>query len=138
MALKTSAQSSAERHIGPTVSCVHARAIAPYRLTRPNVGRMPVSPFRADGEMTDPPVSGPTENATSPAAVAEPGPAEEPEASCWVFQGFRVTPPNHWAVSASAPDESFATRMAPASLSLVYTVASVSMTWSLKGEAPHV
>src|SRR5258708_40196588 len=131
MALNTSAQSSAERHIGPTVSCVHASAIAPYRLTRPKVGRIPVSPFRADGEMTDPPVSVPTENATSPAAVAEPGPAEEPDASCRVFQGLRVTPPNHCAVSASAPDDSFATRMAPACLSRVYTEASVSRTCSL-------
>src|SRR5258708_32183210 len=131
MALNTMAQSSAERHIGPTVSCVHASAMAPYRLTRPKVGRMPVSPFRPDGAMTDPPVSVPTEKATSPAAVAEPGPAEDPDASWSVFQGFRVTPPNHCAVNASAPDESFATRIAPASLSRVYTVASVSMTRSL-------
>ena len=78
--------------------------------------------------MIEPPVSDPMENATSPAAVAEPGPAEEPDASCCVFQGLRVTPPNHCAVSASAPDASFATRIAPASLSLKYTVASVSMT----------
>src|SRR5437867_4204616 len=119
MALKTRAQSSADRHIGPTVSCVHASVIAPYRLTRPNVGRMPVSPFLAEGAMTDPPVSVPIAKATSPAAVAEPGPADDPDASCWTFHGFRVTPPNHCAVSASAPVESFATRIAPASLSFV-------------------
>jgi hypothetical protein len=77
--------------------------------------------------MTDPPVSVPIEKATSPAAVAEPGPAEEPAASCCGFHGLRVTPPNHCAVNASAPVDSFATRMAPAFLSFVYTVASVSM-----------
>ena len=55
--MNTSAQSSAERHIGPTVSWVHASAIAPYRLTRPNVGRMPVIPLRAAGAITEPPVS---------------------------------------------------------------------------------
>src|SRR5438445_2429404 len=108
------AQSSAERHIGPTVSCVHASVIAPYRLTRPKVGRMPVIPFRVDGAMTDPPVSVPMEKPTSPAAVAEPGPADEPAASCSVFHGFRVTPPYHCAVTASAPVESLATRIAPA------------------------
>src|SRR5207249_2250096 len=92
----------------------------------------------ADGWMIDPPVSVPIENATSPAAVAEPGPADDPDASCAVFQGFRVRPPNHCALKASAPDDSLATRTAPASRSLVYTVASVSTTWSRYGDAPQV
>ena len=29
------------------------------------------------------------------AQLATPGPADEPAASCWVFHGLRVTPPNH-------------------------------------------
>src|SRR5205809_5993077 len=88
--------------------------------------------------MIDPPVSVPIENPTSPAAVAEPGPADEPDASCSVFHGFRVSPPNHCAVTAIAPVDSFATRTAPALVNRVYTVASVSMTRSLYGDIPHV
>src|ERR1041385_5043076 len=88
--------------------------------------------------MIEPPVSDPTENATRPAAVAEPGPAEEPDASCVVFHGLRVRPPNHCAVSAIAPDDSFATRTAPASRRRVYTVASASTTRSLYGDMPQV
>src|SRR5207244_4370680 len=103
-----------------------------------NVGRRPVTPFRVDGLMIDPPVSVPIEKPTSPAAVAEPGPAEDPAASCCVFHGFRVSPPNHRAVTANAPVDSFATRIAPASVNRVYTVASASMTRSLNGDMPHV
>ena len=69
--------------------------------------------------MIDPPVSLPMEKPTSPAAVAEPGPAEEPDASCSVFHGLRVNPPNHCAVTAIAPVESFAMRIAPAFVSLL-------------------
>ena len=75
--------------------------------------------MRVDGWMIDPPVSLPIEKPTSPAAVAEPGPADEPEASCSVFHGFRVSPPNHCAVTASAPVESLATRIAPAFVNLL-------------------
>src|SRR5262245_42711350 len=110
----------------------------PYRLTRPNVGRMPVIPFRLDGPMIDPPVSEPIEKPTNPAAVADPGPADDPDASWSVFHGVRVRPPNHRAVTASAPVESFATRMAPASVKRVYTVESVSITRSRYGVMPHV
>src|SRR5256885_14374784 len=103
--------------MGPTVSCVHARVIAPWRLTRPKVGRRPVTPFRVDGLMIDPPVSVPIEKPTRPAAVAAPGPADDPDASCSVFHGLRVTPPNHCAVTASAPGGSFAPRIPPAFVS---------------------
>src|SRR5918992_1167841 len=106
------------------VSCDQTSDIAPYRLTRPKVGRKPVTPFGGEGRGMDPPVSVPIENPTRPAAVAAPGPAEEPAASCSVFHGFRVTPPNHRADSASAPDDSLATRIAPASVNRLYTVAS--------------
>src|SRR5215831_1986650 len=88
--------------------------------------------------MMEPPVSEPMENPTRPAAVADPGPADEPDASRSVFHGLRVRPPNHRAVTASAPVESFATRIAPASVNLVYTVESMSITRSRKGVIPHV
>ena len=118
IASNTSAQSSALRHIGPILSIVHESAIAPARLTRPKVGRWPVAPFRVEGEMIEPRVSVPIENPTRPAAVAEPGPADEPLDPCSVFQGFRVRPPNQRSPCARAPMVSLATSTAPASVSL--------------------
>jgi hypothetical protein len=52
--------------------------MTPYRLMRPNVGRNPASPHRADGLRIDPLVSVPIANATHPAAVVDDGPADEP------------------------------------------------------------
>ena len=67
--------------MGPIVSWVQTNVMAPWRLTRPNVGRRPVTPLRVEGPMMDPPVSDPIAKPTSPAAVAAPDPAEEPAAS---------------------------------------------------------
>src|SRR5687767_11298409 len=78
IASSTSAQSSAVRQIGPSLSMVHDSAIAPVLGTRPYVGRRPVTPQRVDGDEIEPSVSLPIENATSPAAVAAAGPADEP------------------------------------------------------------
>src|SRR5207248_6595416 len=103
MALSTSAQSSTARHIGPSLSMLQESAIAPVRGTRPKVGRKPVVPQRVEGEEIEPRVSEPILKATQPAAVAEPGPAEEPLEPCAGFQGLRVRPPNHLSPSASAP-----------------------------------
>ena len=52
--------------------------MAPVRGTKPNVGRSPVHPQRAEGDEIEPSVSDPMLNATHPAAVAEAGPAEDP------------------------------------------------------------
>ena len=74
----TSAQSAIERHRGPILSMVHESAMAPVFGTRPNVGRTPATPQRVLGETIEPRVSVPMENPTSPAAVAEAEPAEDP------------------------------------------------------------
>src|SRR5688500_2559478 len=132
------AQSSTDRHIGPILSIVQLRAIAPWRLTRPYVGRRPTTPFSADGETIDPRVSVPSENPTRPAAVAAPGPADDPLEPRSVFHGLRVRPPNQLSPCASAPIESFATSTAPASRRRSTTVASRSMIWFSYGFAPHV
>src|ERR1051325_220756 len=95
IALSTIAVSSTARQMGPSLSIVHERAMAPVRGTNPNVGRKPVVPQRVDGEEMDPSVSEPMANATQPAAVAEADPADEPLDPCLVFQGLRVMPPNH-------------------------------------------
>src|SRR5436190_16618263 len=127
MALRAAAQSSTPRHIGPILSMVQLKPIAPYRLTLPYVGRKPVTPHRDDGETIEPSVSVPIEKPTRPAAVAEAGPAEdplEPARSSFGFHGLRVTPPNHFGPWASAPIESFATSTAPASRKRSTTVAS--------------
>ena len=106
-------------------------AIAPALLTVPKVGLRPVTPFTVDGETMDPQVSDPMEKATSPAAVADPGPAELPLDPWSVFQGFLVFPPYHVSPQAKAPSVNFAINTAPAFSSFSITVAVSSMNWSL-------
>src|SRR5690242_15940647 len=79
---RASAQSATERQMGPILSMVQLRAIAPLRLTRPKVGRTPATPQRVLGETMDPSVSVPIEKPTSPAAVAEAEPADDPLEVC--------------------------------------------------------
>src|SRR3954462_3700896 len=95
IAWKTSAQSSTVRHNGPMRSWVHESVIAPYRLTRPNVGRRPVTPQMEEGLRIDPLVSVPMPKATHPAAVALAGPADEPLDPSLGSHGLLVRPPNH-------------------------------------------
>ena len=71
-----------------------------------------------------PPVSLPIENPTSPAAVAAPGPALDPDAPSSSSQGFMVCPPNQISLSASAPRLSLATSTAPASFNRFTTAES--------------
>src|SRR5713101_7167900 len=127
MASRTRAQSSTVRQIGPSLSMLQERAIAPVRGTRPKDGRSPVHPQRVEGDEIEPSVSEPMLKATHPAAVAEAGPAEDPLEPCLVFQGFRVTPPNHTSPMARAPRVSFATSTAPALSKRFTTVASSSI-----------
>ena len=129
IAWNTSAASDARRAIGPSLSIVHESAIAPRRLTRPNVGRRLEQPQRDEGERIEPQVSEPIAKATQPDATAAAGPAEEPLEPCSSFQGLRVRPPNHSSSIASSPSESLATRTAPAASSFSTTAASASKTW---------
>src|SRR6185436_15440151 len=127
MASKTSAQSSALRQIGPSLSVVHDRAIAPLRGTRPKVGRKPETPHVLDGDVIEPFVSDPMLKPTHPAAVADAGPAGEPlepGLSCSGIHGLRVYSAHQWFPCASEPSVSFATRMAPAASRRFTTVAS--------------
>src|SRR5215471_17990658 len=120
----TIAQSSAYRHIGPRRSWVQESAMTPYRLMRPKVGRRPVTPHRADGLRIEPLVSLPIENPTRPAAVADPGPADDPLDPCLMSHGFFVWPPHQLSPWPSSPLASFAISTAPASCSNSTTVAS--------------
>src|SRR5271169_3536326 len=92
IAFNTSIVSSTPRVIGPSLSSDQQSVIAPVRGTRPNVGRSPVTPQRIDGLTMLPPVSLPMAKPTSPAAVADPGPALEPEEPSSSSQGFMVWP----------------------------------------------
>src|SRR6202040_2844523 len=105
---------------------------------RPKVGRSPHPPQRMLGLTILPPVSLPIANPTSPAAVAAPGPALEPDDPSSNSHGFIVCPPNQISFNANAPKLSFATSTAPASCRRRTTAASVDGTRSLKGSAPYV
>src|SRR5579862_756316 len=87
IAFSTKRVSSTLRAIGPSLSSDQQRVIAPVRGTRPYVGRSPVTPQRMLGLTMLPPVSLPIANPTSPAAVAAPGPALEPDSPSSGNQG---------------------------------------------------
>ena len=80
----------------------------------------------------------PIANATPPAAVAEADPADEPLEPRSGFHGLRVRSPNHTSPIASAPTESFAIKIAPASSSRCTTVAVASSCWCSYAFAPQV
>src|SRR5215467_720817 len=124
--------------MGPSLSIVQERAMAPVRGTNPNVGRRPVVPQRVEGDEMDPSDSEPMAKATQPAAVAEADPADDPLDPCLLFQGLRVMPPNHLSPWASAPSVSLATSTAPAASRRFTTVASSSIFWSSNPPAPQV
>ena len=116
------------RQSGPSLSMLQESAIAPARLTRPNVGRSPVSPQRVEGDTMEPRVSLPIPKEMQPAAVAEAGPAEEPLEPCFRFHGFFVTPPYHISPIARAPKVSLTISTAPAS-SNTFLKASRPAIW---------
>src|SRR6266568_2902446 len=117
MAEKTRAQSSTLRASGPILSMLQARAMQPCRLTRPKVGRSPVTPHCRHGDRMLPCVSLPRANGTSPAATDDALPAEDPLEPCFTSHGLRVLPPNHSSLSASEPSEVLAVSTAPAASS---------------------
>src|SRR5262249_34799751 len=89
---KTRAQSSAERASGPSLSSEGARDMAPKRETRPNVGRSPVMPQKAEGQTIEPQVSEARAKAASPAATMAAEPDDEPQVQHCSFQGFLAAP----------------------------------------------
>src|SRR6476661_6732898 len=109
------ASSSALRQIGPALSRLQHKTMAPLLLTVPNVGRKPVAPQRVEGETIDPRVSVPRAKGNKPATTDAAEPAEDPLDPCWRSQGFLVSPPNHLLLLAKAPNESLAQSTAPAS-----------------------
>ena len=127
MAFSIRAESSTVRVIGPTVSIVQLRGNTPFRLTLPNVGFSPTIPHKAEGILIEPPVSVPREAIHCPAATDEADPPLEPPVIRSVSHGFRAGP--SWGLILVAPKAnscicSFPTTIAPASFSLLTTIAS--------------
>src|ERR1700730_2608930 len=59
---------------------------------RPYVGRNPLTPQNADGQMIEPQVSVPMANAASPAATIAPEPDDDPHVQHEGSQGFLASP----------------------------------------------
>ena len=76
----------------PTVSSDEANAIRPYRETSPYVGFSPTTPQSDAGCRTDPPVSVPSAQTTSPAATAAALPPLEPPGTRSRSQGLWTGP----------------------------------------------
>ena len=123
---------------------VQLSAIAPWRLTRPKVGRSPVTPQKAAGNWIDPQVSEPMANGTSPAPTAAPGPLDEPPDQRDTSHGVLPGPvklAKAWLYPippASSTMASLAQSTAPARRSRRTTVASPWSSWSRYGCAPQV
>ncbi len=137
MAASTSAVSSTERAMGPSLSWLQERVIAPVRGTRPKVGRRPVVPPRMHGSTMLPKVSLPIANGTRPAETAAPEPALDPPDRSSRNQGLLVAH-NRTVVQRQSTEQSFATRMAPAARRRAMTVASSFGTRLRNGSAPQV
>src|SRR3954466_12289789 len=124
MELKTMAQSSTVRQMGPILSIDQLKVMAPPRLTRPKLARNPGTPHGSQGETIEPSVSVPMANGNSPAASPAHEPADDPLEPSFEFHGFRVMPPNQVSPMASSPMLVFAISPAPASSNRLTTVAS--------------
>src|SRR5271170_3123951 len=90
----TNPQSSAVRAIGPSLSIVHAIAIAPCRLTRPKLGRIPEIPHHDEGRIIEPRVSEPIAQGAIAEATIAPEPLDDPQVQYFVFHGFLHGPVN--------------------------------------------
>src|SRR5947199_4932240 len=88
----SSAQSSAVRASGPTVSSDCDSGMAPARLIRPTVVFNPVTPQKCAGNRIEPPVSEPNAAKVSRAATAEPDPDDEPPVTCPWRHGLCTAP----------------------------------------------
>src|SRR5262249_15597873 len=125
----TRPQSSAVRHMGPSLSIVHAIAIAPWRLTRPKLGLKPEIPQWEAGHRIDPRVSDPSVNGASAAATMAPEPLDHPQVQYLVFHGLRAGPVNeakpfvYPRPPASSIMAALPIRTAPAAFSFSITVA---------------
>src|SRR5579872_5612555 len=104
-----------------------ASAKTPARLTRPQVGLSPLTPFMVEGKRIEPPVSEPSEPKQRPAAVAAPDPEDEAPLQRAASQGLSGAGMLGWCVP-NAPSVicSLPRITAPAAFRRVTTVASLA------------
>src|SRR5262245_36740181 len=123
---RTSALSRTVRLSDPAASIDQLSGKTPARETRPHVGRTPTTPHHAAGLRTEPPVSSPSVNAQSAAAVAIPEPDDDPPGSCSTFHGLHGWPNGNCRVPprANSVRLSLPSSTPPAARSLATTVAS--------------
>src|SRR5579864_1510027 len=116
------AASRALRARGPIQSRGSERAKTPYRLTRPQLGFNPVTPFAAEGKRIEPPVSEPIAAKQSPAATATPEPLDDAPGQALASHGLRGGAIAGWC-SPTAPSVSLSlpSNTAPALVSLRMT-----------------
>src|SRR3954454_8289607 len=88
----STAQSSALRASGPTVSSDCDSGIAPARLISPTVVSSPVTPQKCAGIRIEPPVSDPSAAKVSLAATAAPDPEDDPPVIWSRPQGLCTAP----------------------------------------------
>jgi len=96
IALRTIAVSSTARQIGPSLSMVQERAMAPVRGNEPK-SRTQAGCFRIElmGKKSNPAFPSRWQMLRSRQPLLKPARADDPLDPCLVFQGFRVMPPNH-------------------------------------------
>src|SRR3954471_14933905 len=112
---------------GPTWSSELAKAITPYRETRPQVGLMPTVAVSDAGWRIDPPVSVPSAPGTSRGETAAALPPDDPPGVRERSHGFRLGPYALFSVDepiANSSMLSLPVMTAPAARSLRTTVAS--------------
>src|SRR4051794_12007772 len=103
--------------------------MAPWRLTRPYVGRKPLIPVNDDGQTIEPQVSVPIANAARPAETIAPEPDDEPQVQQPSFHGFFAAPlieaeaKRYPMPPASSIIAALPSKMAPACSSRLITVA---------------
>jgi hypothetical protein len=117
------------RAIGPSLSIVHAIAIAPCRLTRPKLGRIPEIPHHDEGQIIEPRVSDPIAHGAIADATIAPDPLDDPHVQYFVFQGFlhgpvnEASPAEYPSPPASSIIAAFPISTAPARFNFSITVA---------------
>src|SRR5712692_1199958 len=141
IASSSSAQSSAERAIGPATLWSCQGSVAGCLGTRPAVVRRPTTPQKAAGVRKLPPKSVPSASGAMRAASAAAPPPVEPEAESAVFHGLRVAPNTLFTVLAPAPNSGvlvLPSTIAPATFSRRTISASSVGTWSRNSVEPQV
>src|SRR3954462_2561490 len=118
-----------------------AKAVSPYRDTRPYVGVTPTTPQNDAGYRTEPPVSDPSDTTAVPCATAAADPPLDPPGTRSGATGLRTGPKAEFSFDDPIANSSqlvFPMITAPASSSRITAVASYGGTKSASSFEPQV